>query len=67
MMCAGLRYASRGLFVDLPQKMSRQLACFLRFRGSGGFDSTSSEKSFAHEAFLRHPWNYDRWTPKNIM
>ena len=25
------------------------------------------EKSFAHEAFLRHPGIYDRWTPKHIM
>ena len=29
--------------------------------------SAGHDKSFAREAFLRRPWDYDRWTPKHIM
>ena len=29
--------------------------------------SAGHDKSFAHEAFLRRPWNCDRWTPKHVM
>ena len=59
MMCARLRYASRGLFVGTPRKLSRQLARCLPFRDSGGFENTSSifentvTSKFSCEA-LRH-------------
>ena len=58
-ICAQLWCASRDLFVGLPPKLSRQLARCVRFRDSGGFDSSSSifentvASKFSCEA-LRH-------------